>query len=77
MSFNITLSKGDIVVKENKRVVFVVRESTSWQHLLFIDTGYHTVSRYTYLYSNHNYIDLVEYNLMIEYTKIYLSGVLL
>lgn len=77
MSFIINCSADEILVKENKRIVFVVRKSASHRHLLFINTGYHTARRYTYLHSNHYYIDRVERSLIIKYTKIHSSGLIL
>jgi hypothetical protein len=84
MSFNITLSKGDVVVKENKNTILVVRMTPSFAriaapktHLFWISIMHRTAFNYTYLYSNPEFLDRAESSLIIEFTKIYLSGALL
>lgn len=85
MSFIITLSKGDVVVKENKNTILAVRMTGSFSqiaapntHLFWISIVHSTAfNNYTYLYSNPEFLDRAESSLILEFTKVYLAGVLL
>lgn len=78
MSFKIcTRTNGEIVVTRNQLSILHFSCSLTYQNLLFINETYRTTSHCAYLSNNFDYIDHSEHNLMIEFVKIYLSGLIL